>query len=214
MFKRQDGLAFLLWFVSLCGLLAAIAVTSPAEERTDRLIRWTIWLALAYWAAAVTVMLFLPASGWTAATRNGRLARWAWTYGWATYGVHVLAAFHYYHRWSWLHALDHSREITGVAEGLYVSCLFSLVWTGDVLWWWLAPAGYARRPAWVGWAVHGFFTFLVFHSTVVFGTSTARVLGILLFAGLGAVAAWRWLIARGKFAETPGQPSGGSAAES
>ncbi len=194
MFRRGDVVHLIVWVVLLFGLLAVIAVSSGTDDalREERLVRWTIWLSLAYWVTAVTLMMFLEADGWRANSGKGRLVRWCYTYAWLGYVVHVLAAMHYYHRWSHEHVLEHTREVAGVAEGAYVSYLFNVLWTADVAWWWLAPASYALRPLWLGLIWHLFMAFLIFNGTVIYETGFSRLLGILLFSWLGAVIAMRW----------------------
>lgn len=194
MFGKGDLLQCIVWLVLWVGLLAAIAVSSGSDEalRDERLVRWTIWLSLAYWVTAVTLMLFLDPNAWRADSGRGRLTRWCYTYAWLGYVVHVLAAMHYYHGWSHEHVLDHTRQVTGVAEGAYVSYAFNVLWTADVAWWWLAPGRYASRPQWLGWGWHLFMAFLILNGTVIYETGFSRVAGILIFLWLAVMLAVRW----------------------
>ncbi len=177
-----------LWFQALLLLLPAVLVwpflSSTASPGDDR-IRNTIRLSLAYYALALNAMLWLRRSEW----REGGLARAWWTLAWLAYVTHVAMAFHYYHGWSHAHAVEHVREVSGAGEGLFVSYFFTLVWTADVLSWWLWPGGYAHRPPWVGWTLHGFMLFIVFNGTVVYEEGPIRWAGAAGFAEL-AVMAW------------------------
>jgi hypothetical protein len=95
------------------------------------------------------------------------------------------------HHWSHAHAVQHTQERSGFGEGIYVSHFFSLVWTLDVLWWWLAPAGYARRSPWLDRPLHAFMAFIIFNGTVVFESGLIRWAGAGMFAVLGGAFVWR-----------------------
>ena len=140
-------------------------------------------------SAAVTVGWMLLA--WAAmAVRTDRVARGLWTLGLAALGVHLVLAFWLAHGWSHAAAVEHVREVGGSGAGIVVNYLFALVWAADVVWWWAAPAGHARRPRWVGALLHGFLAFVVVNATVVFGPAERRVAYAL---ALGLVAAFAWL---------------------
>jgi hypothetical protein len=169
-------------------LLVAVAIlpwllrpNDPGDAQT----RWMIRLALAYYGAAAVLMLRLRPAEWTARPLRGSLARWVWTLAWAAYLVHVGFAFHYFHHWSHQAAYEHTDRATGGhGYGIYVNYLFTLAWTVDVAWWWLAPAAYATRPHRVGTALHAFLAFVVFNASVVFEPGPARWVAALMFAGL------------------------------
>jgi hypothetical protein len=187
MTRRANVLQVLLWLV----LLAAVLGLPPllgSPTLGDDLIRWTVRLSLAYWAAAVTLMLWLPARAWDGGNDAGRAARWCWTFAWASYLVHLAMAFHFYHGWSHTDAMDHTRAVSGTGEGIYVSHLFTFIWTLDVLWWWSFPKLYAARPRWVGWLLHGFFAFIIFNGTVVYETGVIRYAALVMFAWLLSAA--------------------------
>ena len=77
--------------------------------------------------------------------------------------------------------------------GLYVNYLFTLVWAGELIWWWVSPTTFARRPRWIDRGVRGFFMFMIFNGAVVFAHSPMRWYGVVLCAVL-AVAWWRlWI---------------------
>jgi hypothetical protein len=174
------------WAVLLAGVLAAPSLL-PSANPGDDLTRNTVRLALAYYAAAAALMLRLRPGEWLAASGRGRLARWCWTLAWAAYLVHLGMALHYYDGWSHARAVERTERATHFGPGIYVSHAFSLFWTLDVLYWWLRPAGYAARPAWVGRLLHGFMALIIFCATVVYEEGFIRRAGLALFALLGAM---------------------------
>src|SRR5207244_1221257 len=88
--------------------------------------------------------------------------------------VHVAAAFHYDHHWSHAEAFEHTRQVSGVGEGIYFSYLFALVWSADATYWWLLPANFATRSNWIDRLLHGFMLFMVVNGTVVFASGPIR----------------------------------------
>jgi hypothetical protein len=173
--------AFVLIVLLLPGL-------SRSSTLGDDLIRNTIRLALLYYAIALTLLLRSQPPDWHKHSHRIRLARLCWTLAWVTYLIHVAMAFHFAHHWSHAEAMRHTEEVSGVGEGIFVSHLFTLLWTTDVVSWWLWPSWYARRPAWIDWLLHGFMLFVVFNATVVFESGWIRWAGVVLFAWLAAVA--------------------------
>lgn len=123
-------------------------------------------------SAAVAVAWMLVA--WLGMAVGAAFARLAWTLGFAALVVHFVLAFGVGHGWSHAAAVEHVREVGGYGEGIAVNYLFAGVWLADVAWWWANPAGHARRPKWVRWAVHGFLAFVVLNATVVFGPPERR----------------------------------------
>jgi hypothetical protein len=170
-------------FIMGMGLLAGIVALSFAafDDAGDALIRNTIRLSLAWLLVALLLMLRLRREAWAAGTPLGRIARWCWAWGCVVFLVHLWMAFHYYHHWSWRHALEHTRRVAGVGEGIYVSYMFTWLWIADAAWWWARPASYAQRSAWIGRALHGFMLFIVFNGTVIYETGPIR------YAGLGGL---------------------------
>jgi hypothetical protein len=157
----------------------------------DDLTRWSIRAALALLAAA---LILRPWVGRTAGP--GVAARFAWgcwVASWLIYLAHVAFAFHHYHHWSHAEAVRHVEQRSGFGPGLFVSYLFTLLWTADVVWWAAAPASHARRPAWVGLALDGFVVFMAFNGTVVYETGVIRIAGIVATAllVLSVALAWR-----------------------
>lgn len=144
-------------------------------------------------SAAATVVWMAAAWAWLLLRRPSP-ARWAWTFAWLSLLLHLLAAFGIGHGWSHAAAVERIREVGGTGAGILVNYAFVLVWTADLAWWWLAPAGHARRPAGVAWAVHGFAVFMVVNGTVVFGPPGRRWAYAALLAALGGAWLYRcWL---------------------
>jgi hypothetical protein len=115
----------------------------------------------------------------------GCVRRWVWTVSCALFLLHVGSAFGFYHHWSHADAYEatalRTRQTVGVdsGAGLYLNYLFALLWPADVLWWWLAPALHGIQPRWLAWTFGIFFAFMAVNATVVFGGTTARLLGVV-----------------------------------
>jgi hypothetical protein len=57
--------------------------------------------------------------------------------------------------------------------------VFLLVWTADVLLWWINPERYETRPTWLDRGIHGFLFFIAFNGAVVFESGVTRIGGIV-----------------------------------
>lgn len=182
--------AFTVWLV-LFLILFAHPLLTLSPTLGDDLTRHTIRLALACYAGAATLLLLARQSDWKTYSPRLRLARVLWTCAWFTYLVHVAMAFHFVHGWSHAHAMRHTEAVSGLAEGIFVSHLFTLVWTADVLAWWSRPAWYADRPRGMDWLLHAFLGFVIFNGTIVFESGWIRWAGGGMFLWLAAVALWR-----------------------
>jgi hypothetical protein len=189
--------AVLVWAALLALVLALPSLTGSSDPGDD-LTRNTVRLSLLYYAAAVTLMLFLRPDDWLGRTGRGALARCCWTLAWLTFLVHLAMAMHHYHHWSQADAVRHTREVSGFGGGVYVSYLFTLAWTADVAAWWLRPAWYARRSPWVGRVLHGFMLFIVFCATVVYEAGPIRWGGVALFVWLIGAWSYRTLASGGR----------------
>jgi hypothetical protein len=176
------------WGVLLAAVLGLPWLLHVADPG-DALIRNTIRLSLLYYAVALNIMMRLPSAEW-AATGRGRLARLCWTLAWFTYLIHLGMAFHFYHDWSHADAVRHTEEVSGFGPGIYVSHVFTLAWSADVLFWWLRPQGYALRAHWIDWLLHGFMLFIVFNGTVVYETGLIRWAGAVVFVELAIMAVY------------------------
>jgi hypothetical protein len=173
-------LALILTWLAAVAAVLAWPVLTGSPTLGDDLTRRTVWVALAFYASAAWLMLGLRFADWRAETARGRIARWCWTLAWAAFVIHVGVAFHFYHHWSHAAAVEHVRERSGVGEGVFASYLFTVGWTADVAWWWLRPSGYATRPAWLDWILHGFMVFMIVMATVVYEEGAIRWAGFAL----------------------------------
>lgn len=178
------------WGVLLLAILLLPYQLSSANPGDD-LTRYTVRLALLYYGLAAALMTRMRGADWQAQHGRGSLARCCWTLAWVAYLVHLGLAFHHYHRWSHDAAVRHVQDVAGFGPGIYVSHLFTLVWTLDVLFWWLRPAAYAHRSPWVDRLLHGFLAFMIFNATVVYETGFIRWAGLVLLATLAGLVVTR-----------------------
>jgi hypothetical protein len=183
------------WLVLLAAVSAAPWLLGRPDPGDD-LIRNTVRVSLLYYAAAAVLMTRLRPDEWSAAAAPGRTARLLWTLAWLAFLVHLAVSLHFFHHWSHAHVVQHTQEASGFGEGVYVSHFFTLAWTLDVLWWWLRPAGYARRSPWVDRLLHAFMAFIIFCGTVVYETGFIRWAGLAMFVILGAALAHRQIARR------------------
>jgi hypothetical protein len=149
-------------------------------------VRLTIWAATLAWVVGEWQRRSAGAS-----PTSGRTA---WTAGAVAALVHAILAFHVHHAWSHAAALaDTARQtaaVTGLdwGGGLYVNYAFVGLWTADVAWWWLAPASYPHRPAWLDRAVRLFLWFMFLNGAFVFVRGPMRWAGAA--AAVAVLSAW------------------------
>jgi hypothetical protein len=98
-----------------------------------------------------------------------------WPLGCAMLFLHIAIAFHLGHGWSHQDAWEHTKQVGGYGNGIFVNYAFALVWLMDAAWLAVSPASYLSRPRWLHWAIHCFLAFVVFNATVVFGSWLARI---------------------------------------
>ncbi|RCS50641.1 hypothetical protein DTL42_11095 [Bremerella cremea] len=158
---------------------------------------WTIRIALLLLLACLLLRMTRPWWSVSEATLRG-----VWTAGCLVFLAHIAAGMHFYHQWDHRHAYEETAQQTydtlGIrfGGGIYVNHLMAIVWTGDVLWWWLAPQVYRqRRPLW-GQMIVGFFLFIAFNGLVVFKEGSLRLAGLVGFGVL--TLAWLVVQVRGK----------------
>jgi hypothetical protein len=155
----------------------------------EALMRWSVRLSVALMFAAWLLMLHRRRS-----PREPTIRR-VWTAAYASFLVHVWAAFEFVHHWSHTAAVHdtarQTRKLVGVdwGGGVWANYLFAIIWGADVLWRWLAPSDRRRRPWIVGALFHGFLGFIAFNATVVFATGFSRWLGVVGIALL--ILQWR-----------------------
>ena len=166
------------------------------------LTKWTIRLALACYAGYLTGLLVNRSPGWSI------VGRWLSTAGCGLFIVHVVCAMAFYHDWSHEQAFTttarETQELLGFefGAGIYFSYLFMLVWIGDVLWSWVAPASFSARPRWLMLGLHLYLVFIAFNGAIVFEAGPTRWAGIAVCIALSGLVLWR-------VARTVGRPSVG-----
>ena len=152
---------------------------------------WTLW------TARLCFLLYVLALGLRLRRRN-RAARIAWSTGFVVFALHMIAAFQFEHHWSHADAYAETARktaaLTGLdwGGGLYMNYLLAVVWLADVLWWLLGPRSYLHRPAAIEATVQGYFAFLWFNATVVFGHGPIRPIGAVAFVALAILATMRY----------------------
>lgn len=141
--------------------------------------RILIWMALILYAGSVVCFV----------ENQIRIARWLRTIGCLLYLAHVAAAFGYYHDWSHHEAARstaaETEAVTGIKTGLgiYVNYLFTLVWSADVLYWWLAGnSRYVSRRLAISISLHAFFVFMILNGAIIFANGPARIIGAVLLS--------------------------------
>ncbi|MDY3554710.1 hypothetical protein R5W24_003839 [Gemmata sp. JC717] len=163
-----------LFFVLFAPALAFLE--PPAHDPASKAIRSSAVRVVLVWCFAWPIAL--------ARTIAARL-RALWTLGCALLLVHIAVAFHVGHGWSHAAAWEHTRQVGGYGDGVFVNYVFALVWVVDVVWAWVAFDSYLRRPHRLTWAVHGFFLFVIFNAAVVFGGWVSRVLFVVFVVAGG-----------------------------
>jgi hypothetical protein len=181
-------------WVGLWLVLLAAALAFPGSAAHNR-VQFTIWLALLYYGLAVSAMSLSP--GGEAASR------WLWTLGCLAYLFHFTLALHDYHHGSHADAYERTERLTGFGPGIYISDLFTLVWSGDVLFWWLWPAQYGQRSRWATVLIHAFLGFVVFNGAVIFARGPVRWLSLALFGLVAILLVRRWLLAGARQSAIP-----------
>jgi hypothetical protein len=161
----------------------------------ELITRWTARVLFACWAARLLLDVSRSPS-----PRREILAAWAWTLGCAVYLAHIAAAFAFYHGWShraaWEHTAQRTAETVGLdwGGGVYFNYLAALLWSADVLLFWVSRQRGASEPQALRIrSFHrltvAFMTFLVVNATVVFGPAVWKPVAlafVAVFVGLSA----------------------------
>jgi hypothetical protein len=190
----DTGKSRIAWLGALILALVLALSCMPVATVGTELTRNTIRLSLAWYFVALILMMGLPRQERNATTRRGRIARWCWTWGVVCFVLHLVAAFQFFHQWSHAHAFEHTREVSGIGQGIYVSYLFTGLWILDTIWWWCWPQEFATRSIWWDRCLHAFMLFIVFNGTIVFETGMIRFVGATMFVILAA--AWVQVLLR------------------
>ncbi len=138
--------------------------------------------ALLFYIVGHQLMLLARSWEWSPLVGRVRIARGFWLAAYVTYLIHLAMAMHYYHNWSHADAYQHTQDVAGVGEGIYISHLFTLFWGLDVAYWLISPDDYSARNKWIGRILHAFMIFIIFNGTVVYET------GFIRWAGIGLTA--------------------------
>jgi len=188
--QSRSGFFFEKKAVNQNRLHAKISVRSPAVNQlgTRRLSNMEPEEALIRWTARAALLLYVLALIVPRAVRGRRpglnWSRCTWSAGCFVYLLHVACAFQLVHHWSHAEAnaatARQTAEVVGLdwGGGLYANYAFTLLWLGDVCWWWLAPERYETRSRFIECSVQAFLGFMWFNATVVFGMGIARWLGL------------------------------------
>jgi hypothetical protein len=160
------------------------------------------YFAFALWAGASLLMLQVMSVNWAPGRPSFRAVQWAWSLAWLLFAVHVGYAFHFAHGWKHANAFNHVEVTAGFGSGIFVSYGFTLIWLADVIWMLFASASYTHRPKWLGWTLHGFFVFITFNGTVVYGHGFMRWVCAGVFAMLLGMGVAKFYIAGNRFRQT------------
>ena len=161
-----------------CVFLRRIARAGSNSRAVDTpaVVRVTMIVSTAAWGVAEALMRRSPGAD--------RLARALWTTALGLALVHVALAFQLVYAW------DHGRAVTATAQqaadrfgwgwrgAIYVNYLFLALWLADAVWWWLAPASRASRPASIEAARFALFAFMFVNGAVIFASGTGRLVGL------------------------------------
>ncbi len=150
--------------------------TDTANRAIVRSAKWPVFC----WCFGWLVVLARP----DPRTGVNFVPRFDWSLGCVLCWVHIAVAFHLGHGWSHELAWEHTRQVGGFGDGIFVNYMFALVWLADVLWAWVAFDSYLARPGWLKWTIHGFIAFVVVNAAVVFGTWSSRGTFFAFFLGI------------------------------
>jgi hypothetical protein len=143
-------------------------------DADELLTRWTAQAAFLVYVLALSFRI----------VHRPTASRRMWASACLIYLVHVVCAFQFVHHWSHSEAYAATARRTAAVVGLdwggglYANYVFTLVWASDVCWLLLAPRKYETRPRFIDWSLQGFLGFMWFNATVVFGSGSARWLGV------------------------------------
>jgi hypothetical protein len=180
--------------VMLVGLISIFALSTlpllqpVGTDVTNKEIKESARLPVIAWCASWTMML-QRSRGW----RAGRVA---WTFGCLSLLLHIAIAFHLGHGWSHAAAWQHTQQVGGFGDGIYVNYVFALMWFADAVWALAAPRSYQTRSRWLHWSIHGFLAFVVINAAAVFAGQEMRESFLGWFVGFLLVHALAELVVR------------------
>ena len=169
----------------------------------DFWLRWTVRLALVCYTwrlleygNSFPFFRVTEGSSTEIGPKEPFLSRLVWLFGSLLVLAHTLIAFGATHGWShaaaYQHTAEQTRAFTGLdwGGGLYLNELTVALWMSDALWLVFAPQSHARRPAWIGGALHAWLLFMAINGAIVFANgptrwvSTVVLLGLVIYAGV------------------------------
>lgn len=139
---------------------------------------------------------------WVFQAKPGRwekILRIIWTLGFVLFVAHVLAAFHYHHRWSHASAIAETARQTRASigfefgAGIYFNHLFMIVWAIDLIWIWCASETTMHRYRWLRMTWIAYLIFIAFNGVAIFKDGWMRAGGIaaLFIMLVGITLRWR-----------------------
>lgn len=161
------GFTFAVLAIALTAVSAVPLLGPVGTDVTNGDILLTARLAALFWCIGWPIAL--------ARSPDYTGLRVTWGIGALLLAVHVAVAFHLGHGWSHAHAWEHTRQVGGYGDGIFVNYAFVLVWLADAAWASVAFGSYTTRPRWLHRGVHGFLAFVVLNAAVVFGSWDVRV---------------------------------------
>lgn len=184
-FPRRAVVAFRALIVVTLFLATSHVWLEPVgTDVTHREIRISALWPVMFWSLSWLIAL--------KRTRSNDIVAFMWAFGCVLLLIHIAAAFHLGHGWSHEAAWEHTREISGYGDGIFVNYAFALIWLADAIWVWISFRSYLARPRWLHWSIHGFIAFVVFNAAVVFGSLQSRIAFAvgLLFSVVAAAEMW------------------------
>ena len=157
------------------------------------LIAWSIRLSMLLFVIVVACRIVGSKS-----IIESTVTRAVWTFAFALFVVHVLASFHFVHRWSHSAAYrataKQTLELIGieVGTGVYFNYLFLVVWAADVINSWTDFSVGRWMVQWLLRIGLMYMIFIAFNGVVVFESGWLRAVGILLTTMLVAVSIIRF----------------------
>lgn len=161
----------------------------------ELLMRGTIWIAIACYFSE----LLLRIDDRPYYFRSRQLL---WTLGAVANLAHILLALACFHGWSHEHAANVTASrveaMFGVrfGAGIYFNYVFALLWFSEMLWIWMSPTSYRRRPIAIRSAVDACFVMMIFSGGVVFATGPVRILTLGGYLIIAMILSARWLANR------------------
>lgn len=157
---------------------AGITLIATAPDAQDRMF-WSITTAGLLWAIGVAAAL-------RGVSAESALRRWAEAAAVLAFAVHVWTAFACFYDWRHENAYRHTERDSGFGPGVFISYAFVLIWSASAFGNWLRPE-WSQQNRGIQRAIQGLTAFLMFNGWVVYADGPSRVLGSVVFVGLGCL---------------------------